>query len=248
MGGKPCWVGLVWLLAFMPASKCGDNPGDCGAATELGAPAIGKRCDNVGYLACDGCGSDRGFYCSPSAWEPFACPACDHITGVKTALQCNGLEVANENLACDVPGAAACANGTPTHNLTCDGATHTWKLFQDCGAKSMICGHVNATTLGCVPPSASSGSASAGSGGSTGSGGGCTPACTGGQTCQGGVCKCPFADDVFCFNHCTKPATDNFYCGCMPNTAGITCGANQQCCGGKCRTCSNPDPVTCVCK
>ena len=85
-----------------------------------------------------------------------------------------------------------------------------------------VSGHGGVAGVGGVGTSGAGTSGSAGSGGRSG----CSPACTGGMTCQAAQCACPAAKPDTCSNSCTDKNTDNLNCG--------SCG--HSCLGGTCAT------------
>jgi hypothetical protein len=59
--------------------------------------------------------------------------------------------------------------------------------------------------------------------------GACGHACSGGENCVSGACKCPAGFDV-CDGVCTNTQSDQNNCG----TCGHACNGNETCNGGNC--------------
>ena len=58
----------------------------------------------------------------------------------------------------------------------------------------------------------------------------CSPACSGGKTCNAGTCQCPTAKHDFCSNTCTDMNSDKLNCG----SCGHSCGGGA-CTSGVCQ-------------
>lgn len=66
----------------------------------------------------------------------------------------------------------------------------------------------------------------------------CSPACTGAQVCQNGVCGCP-SDTEECGGECRNlcpadSARNSFTCGCCRLSGQSPCFASSHCCSGDC--------------
>jgi hypothetical protein len=135
---------LIVLAALALVVACGDKttmPGDaCPTADNM---LCGKSSGTSVAMLC------TSHATGPATWSYVTnCGTCDHVTGCQTELICNGVNVANEGLHCDVQNVGACSVNNNAHLLKCD-ATNTWTLAFDCSTQGKVCGFVSSGNLSC---------------------------------------------------------------------------------------------------
>jgi hypothetical protein len=121
-----------------------------------GPPQPGDGCPTPDQMVCGKAsgGTSVAMLCvahvaGPAQWTYVTnCASCDHVLNCKTELICNGTNVANEGLHCDVQGVGACDVNRNTHLLKCD-TTNTWTMAFDCSTVGKVCGKVPDGNLSC---------------------------------------------------------------------------------------------------
>ena len=119
----------------------------------------GGACSTADQMVCGKAsgGSTVALVCTPGVaagptWSYVTnCDQCDHVVDCKTEVECNGTNIANEGLHCDVQNSAACGVTNTFHVLVCD-STNTWTTVTDCSNMGMTCGKVPGTSnhIGCI--------------------------------------------------------------------------------------------------
>ncbi|HZS40186.1 MAG TPA: hypothetical protein VFF06_25320 [Polyangia bacterium] len=138
-------MGLVAAaLALLSWASC-DEP-----------PMPGEGCDVADQMLCGKQGGTNvALLCTPRAAGPNQwtyvtnCNTCDHVLNCKTELICNGTNVANSGLHCDVQGVGACDVNNNAHLLKCE-TDSQWTVFNDCSTQGKVCGKLPDGNLGCI--------------------------------------------------------------------------------------------------
>ena len=119
-------------------------------------PTPGQGCDVADQMICGKSGgTSAALVCTPSVasganqWTYVTnCGACDHVLNCKTELICNGVNVANPDLHCDVQGVGACDVNNNAHLLKCE-TDNIWTLSVDCSTQGKVCGLLGGGNIGC---------------------------------------------------------------------------------------------------
>jgi hypothetical protein len=116
-------------------------------------PMPDDHCDTADQMACGEAsgGTTVALLCMPNGTWSYVtnCNSCDHVSGCKSEVICNGINVANEGLHCDVQGVGACDVNNNRHLLKCE-TDNTWTLLFDCTTTGMVCGKGPDGNLTCI--------------------------------------------------------------------------------------------------
>jgi Cys-rich repeat protein len=207
-GGAACRAGMCTVGACArPLADCNGSPTD---GCEVNTDTSIDHCGACGAACARPANGTAG--CRAGACEIASCNTgfsdCDRnlANGCETNLASDPRSCGRCGAACPAPanGTAGCAFGVCSVGA-CDPG------FANCDGLA---------ANGCEAALATSGTHC----------GACGRACTGGQSCAGGVCQCP-TGQTLCAGLCTSTGTDVRNCG----ACGRACSVGQVCNGGVCQ-------------